>query len=66
VNHNLVQIAASDAPGVSNRTFYFQECYEQIAKDFGKEKVVQMKQDATHLINADEISYPVSEEVKKK
>uniref|UniRef100_UPI0022E739CF tyrosine-protein phosphatase n=1 Tax=Enterococcus lactis TaxID=357441 RepID=UPI0022E739CF len=66
VKHNLVQMAASDAHGVSKRTFYLKECYEQIAKDFGKEKVVQMKQVAKDLINGDEISYPVYEEVKKK
>ncbi|MEJ4454818.1 tyrosine protein phosphatase, partial [Enterococcus faecium] len=33
---------------------------------FGKEKVVQMKQVAKDLINGDEISYPIYEEVKKK
>ena len=42
------------------------ECYEQIAKDFGKEKVEQMKQVAKDLINGDMISYPDYEEVKKK
>ena len=66
VKHNLVQMAASDAHGVSKRTFYLKECYEQIAKDFSKEKVVQMKQVAKDLINGDEISYPIYEEVKKK
>ena len=66
VKHNLVQMAASDAHGVSKRTFYLKECYEQIAKDFSKEKVVQMKQVAKYLINGDEISYPIYEEVKKK
>ena len=66
VKHNLVQMVASDAHGVSKRTFYLKECYEQIAKDFGKEKVVQMKQVAKDLINGDEISYPIYEEVKKK
>lgn len=66
VKHNLVQMAASDAHGVSKRTFYLKECYKQIGKDFGKKKVVQMKQVAKDLINGDEISYPVYEEVKKK
>ncbi|HFC9126681.1 TPA: tyrosine-protein phosphatase [Enterococcus faecium] len=66
VKHNLVQMAASDAHGVSKRTFYLKECYEQISKEFGKEKVVQMKQVARDLINGDEISYPVYESVKKK
>ena len=66
IKHNLVQMAASDAHGVSKRTFYLKECYEQIAKDFGKEKVAQMKQVAKDLINGDEISYPVYEEAKKK
>ncbi len=38
VKHNLVQMAASDAHGVSKRTFYLKECYEQIAKDFRSEE----------------------------
>ncbi|EPI00966.1 putative capsular polysaccharide biosynthesis protein [Enterococcus faecalis 13-SD-W-01] len=66
VKHNLVQMAASDAHGVSKRTFYLKECYEQIAKDFGQEKVAQMKQVAKDLINGDEVAYPEYTEVKKK
>ena len=66
VKHNLVQMAASDAHGVSKRTFYLKECYEHIDKYFGKEKVEQMKQVAKDLVNGDMISYPVYEEVKKK
>ncbi|MGG5359055.1 MULTISPECIES: tyrosine-protein phosphatase [unclassified Enterococcus] len=66
VKHNLVQMAASDAHGVSKRTFYLKECYEQIAKDFGQEKVAQMKQAAKDLINGDEVVYPDYTEVKKR
>ena len=40
--------------------------YEFWSNNFGKEKVVQMKQVAKDLINGDEISYPIYEEVKKK
>ncbi|MFC0648410.1 tyrosine-protein phosphatase [Enterococcus faecalis] len=66
VKHNLVQMTASDAHGISKRTFYLKECYEQIAKDFGQEKVAQMKQVAKDLINGDEVVYPEYTEVKKK
>ncbi|NTQ65425.1 tyrosine protein phosphatase [Enterococcus faecium] len=66
VEYNLVQMVASDAHGVSKRTFYLKECYEQIVKDFGKKKAIQMKQVAKDLINGDSISYPTYKNVKKK
>jgi len=66
VEHNLVQMVASDAHGVKKRTFYMKEAYQQIAKDFGNEKVTKMQQVAKDLLNGDSIGYPSYIEVKKK
>lgn len=66
VTHNLVQMVASDAHGISKRRFYLKEAYEIIEQDWGKEKVLQMQQVARDLINGDEVSYPSYTEVKKK
>jgi protein-tyrosine phosphatase len=66
VEHNLVQMVASDAHGVKKRNFYMKEVYEQIAKDFGHEKVNDMQQVAKDLLNGDQISFQDFREVKKK
>ncbi|MGF2146778.1 tyrosine-protein phosphatase [Enterococcus gallinarum] len=66
VEHNLVQMVASDAHGVKKRTFYMKEAYEQIAKDFDPNKVALMKQVSKDLINGDRIDYPDFIEIKKK
>ncbi|QOG30489.1 tyrosine-protein phosphatase [Enterococcus casseliflavus] len=66
VEHHLVQMVASDAHGVKKRTFYMKEAYEQIAKDFGEDKVTKMKQVAKDLLNGDQIDYPSYIAVKKK
>ncbi len=66
VTHNLVQMVASDAHGVTKRRFYLKEAYEIIEQEWGKEKVLQMQQVARDLINGDEVSYPSYTEVKKK
>lgn len=62
VEHNLVQMVASDAHGVNKRTFYMQEAYELI----GIEKAKLMQQVAKDLINGDVVNYPGYQEVKKK
>ena len=66
VTHNLVQMVASDAHGVTKRRFYLKEAYEIIEQEWGKEKVLQMQQVARDLVNGDEVSYPSYTEVKKK
>ncbi len=66
VTHNLVQMVASDAHGISKRRFYLKEAYEIIEQEWGKEKVLQMQQVARDLANGDEVSYPSYTEVKKK
>jgi len=66
VEHNLVQMVASDAHGVKKRTFYMKEAYQQIAKDFGVDKVTKMQQVAKDLLNGDSIEYAGYIQVKKK
>ena len=66
VTHNLVQMVASDAHGVTKRRFYLKEAYEIIEQEWGKEKVLQMQQVARDLVNGDDVSYPSYTEVKKK
>ncbi|MGF2082636.1 tyrosine-protein phosphatase [Enterococcus casseliflavus] len=66
VEHNLVQMVASDAHGVKKRTFYMKEAYEQITKDFGGDKVTKMQQVAKDLLNGDRVDYQGYIEVKKK
>lgn len=66
VTHNLVQMVASDAHGISKRRFYLKEAYEIIEQEWGKEKVLQMQQVARDLVNGDDVSYPSYTEVKKK
>lgn len=66
VTHNLVQMVASDAHGISKRRFYLKEAYEIIEQDWGKEKVLRMQQVAKDLVNGDPITYPSYVEVKKK
>ena len=66
VTHNLVQMVASDAHGVTKRRFYLKEAYEIIEQEWGKEKVLQMQQVARDLINGDDVTYPSYKEVKKK
>ena len=66
VKHNLVQMVASDAHGVTKRNFYLKEAFEAIEKDFGKEKVLAMQQVAKDLLNGDLIEFPTYTEVKKR
>lgn len=66
VTHNLVQMVASDAHGISKRRFYLKEAYEIIEQEWGKEKVLQMQQVARDLVNGDDVTYPSYTEVKKK
>lgn len=66
IKHNLVQMVASDAHGISKRTFYLKEAYEIIRNLYGDEKVSQMQQVAKDLLNGDMIKYPSFYKVKKK
>ncbi|KFN93329.1 manganese-dependent protein-tyrosine phosphatase [Tetragenococcus muriaticus PMC-11-5] len=62
VDHNLVQMVASDAHGVNKRRFHLKEAYERMEN----EKAELMQQVAKDVINGDEVSYPSPEKVKKK
>ncbi len=62
VDHNLVQMVASDAHGVNKRRFHLKEAYELMEN----EKAELMQQVAKDIINGDEVSYPSPEKVKKK
>lgn len=66
VEHNLVQMVASDAHGVSKRPFYMKEIFSQIENDFGMDVVNKLQQVAKDLLNGDEVDYPNYVEVKKK
>lgn len=66
VEHNLVQMMASDAHGIKKRTFAMKEAFHQIGHDFDEEKVKTMEQVAKDLINGDAVTYPDYTEVKKK
>lgn len=62
VEHNLVQMMASDAHGVNKRKFHLKEAYELM----GKEKAELMQQVAKDLVNGDQVTYPSPERVKKR
>jgi len=66
VEHNLVQMVASDAHGVSKRPFYMKEIFSQIENDFGMDVVNKLQQVAKDVLNGDEVDYPNYVEVKKK
>ncbi|EOH86218.1 tyrosine-protein phosphatase [Enterococcus villorum] len=66
VEHHLVQMVASDAHSVTNRPFYLKECYEELTKDFGNDRVNLLKQVAKDLIDGKEFSYPLYQKIKKK
>ena len=66
VEHNLVQMVASDAHGVHKRNFYLKEAYKKIQKDFGKEVVAEMQQVAKDVANGDSVHYPSHSELKTK
>ncbi|GEQ37753.1 exopolysaccharide biosynthesis protein [Tetragenococcus halophilus] len=62
VEHNLVQMMASDAHGVNKRAFRLKEAYELLDRN----KAQLMKQVAKDLVNGDQVSFPKYKEVKKK
>lgn len=66
VEHNLVQMVASDAHGVTKRPFCLKEAYQLIYDDFGTDKVSQMKQVVRDLVNGEQVVFPEFKLVKKK
>ncbi len=61
VEHNLVQMMASDAHGINKRSSQMKVGYEKMAQDFGLDKVMKMQQTAKDLING-ELIYPTDYE----
>ncbi|MDN6627102.1 MAG: tyrosine protein phosphatase, partial [Pisciglobus halotolerans] len=62
VEHNLVQMVASDAHGINKRAFRLKEAYELL----DSKKAQLMEQVAKDLVNGDHVSFPKYKEVKKK
>lgn len=65
LEHNLVQMVASDAHNVDKRTFYMKEAYDLLEKEFGSTKVNTFKQINKDIINGDPVTVPRYSEVKK-
>lgn len=66
VEHNLVQIVASDAHTLKGRKFVLSEALNQIAEDFGEKKAMQFEKNAEALINGQRVSAGEISKVKKK
>lgn len=66
VEHNLVQIVASDAHTLKGRKFVLHEALDQIAEDFGKSKAIQFEKNAEDLINGDRVVAHDYSPIKKK
>lgn len=67
VEHNLVQIVASDAHTLKGRKFVLHEALNQMADDFGEDKAIQFEKNAENLINGERVvAYDYSPIKKKK
>ncbi|MHC5218003.1 tyrosine-protein phosphatase [Enterococcus sp. LJL128] len=66
VEHNLVQMMASDAHNTKRRSFFMQRAFKAIEQEFGKRKVTAMEFCARDVLNGDEIARPVFKEIKRK
>lgn len=66
VEHNLVQIVASDAHTLKGRKFVLHEALDQIAEDFGENKAIQFEKNAEDLINGERVVAHDYSPIKKK
>ena len=66
VEHNLVQVVASDAHSLPGRKFVLSEALYQIAEDFGEEKAIEFESNAEKLINGDYVAARDYSPIKKK
>lgn len=66
VEHNLVQIVASDAHTLKGRKFVLHEALDQIAEDFDKSKAIQFEKNAEDLINGERVVAHDYSPIKKK
>ena len=66
VEHNLVQVVASDAHNLPGRKFVLSEALYQIAEDFGEQKALEFESNAEKLINGDYVTARDYSPIKKK
>lgn len=66
VEHNLVQIVASDAHTLKGRKFVLHEALDQIADDLGEDKAIQFEKNAEDLINGERVVAHDYSPIKKK
>lgn len=66
LEHNLVQIVASDAHTLKGRKFVLHEALNQIADDFGENKAIQFEKNAENLINGERVVAHDYSPIKKK
>lgn len=57
LKNNMVHMVATDAHNINKRTFLLKQAYDEIEKDFGKQKVVLLKQVSRCLINGENINF---------
>ncbi|OZM56399.1 tyrosine protein phosphatase [Lottiidibacillus patelloidae] len=66
IDANLAHLVSSDAHNLETRGFHMKEAYEVIEKEFGKEVVYMMKENATYTLNGQTLIKEVPERIKKK
>lgn len=66
IEHNLVQMIASDAHGINKRNFYLKEAYVKMKKDFGIEKVNLFQNISKKIVNGDIVPNIEYSEVRRK
>ncbi|MGB3159732.1 MAG: CpsB/CapC family capsule biosynthesis tyrosine phosphatase [Carnobacterium sp.] len=65
IEANLVHFIASDAHNITSRSFHMKEAFQNLEKEFGKEKVKNYHQVTKDLINGEVIFPESAREVKK-
>lgn len=55
LDHDMVQMIASDAHALEMRDFYLKEAYEYIGEEYGALRVEEMKQVAKDILNGDRV-----------
>ncbi|WP_071131754.1 tyrosine-protein phosphatase [Enterococcus timonensis] len=66
VEHNLVQMVASDAHHIKRRTFYLKEAYAEILNKFGPEKVEAFEGISRRVLNGDDVIRPEFSKIGQK
>lgn len=66
IEADLVHFLASDAHNVTSRKFYMKEAFQQLEKEFGKEKAQAFDQMTRDLVNGDTVLIPEPQKIKTK